>query len=377
MGRESALPFSRRAGADARPPLRLLFALPGFHRSERGAEVALLAVASELAKAGDAITVLGSGDLRPDAPYRFRKIPSVPRERFERFPRFPPVRSDTAWEEATFAANIMMRERLAGYDAAITCSFPFLHWALRSKSESRTAQIFVTQNGDWPAYSNASEYRSFKCDGLVCTNPDYLARNRERWRCALIPNGVDTERFRPGPGCRSRFGLPEDKPVILMVSAFIDSKRVLDGIRAVSKLDGVFLAVAGDGPLRQCARELAADLLPGRYKQLSLSAAEMPDLYRSADAFLHLSLLESFGNVFLEAWTCGLPIVAHESDRLRWILGPGQFLCDTQSKQQLEQRLRAALSAGADSSPAQADRFGWPSVAAQYRQFIASVVAAR
>jgi glycosyltransferase involved in cell wall biosynthesis len=362
---------------DARSPLRLLFALPGFHRYERGAEVALLAIASELAESGDAITVLGSGDLRPDAPYRFRKIPSVPRERFERFPRFPPVRSDTAWEEATFAANIMMRERLSGYDAAITCSFPFLHWALRSKSGPRTAQIFVTQNGDWPAYSNASEYRSFKCDGLICTNPDYLARNRERWRCALIPNGVDTERFRPGPGCRGRFGLPEDKPVILMVSAFIDSKRVLDGIRAVSKLDGAFLAVAGDGPLRQCARELAADLLPGRYKQLSLSAAEMPDLYRSADAFLHLSLLESFGNVFLEAWACGLPIVAHESDRLRWILGPGQFLCDTQNKQQLEQRLRAALSAVADSSPAQVEQFGWPSVAAQYRHFIAGVVAAR
>jgi glycosyltransferase involved in cell wall biosynthesis len=162
-----------------------------------------------------------------------------------------------------------------------------------------------------------------------------------------------------------------------MVSAFIDSKRVLDGIRAVSKLDEVFLAVAGDGPLRECARDLAADLLPGRYKQLSLSAADMPDLYRSADAFLHLSLLESFGNVFLEAWACGVPVVAHESDRLRWILGPGQFLCDTENKQQLVQCLRAALSAEAHSSPAQVEQFGWPSIAAQYRQFIAGVVAGR
>jgi len=42
--------------ADA-APLRFLFALPGFHQEERGAEVALLSVAEELAKLGDQVTV--------------------------------------------------------------------------------------------------------------------------------------------------------------------------------------------------------------------------------------------------------------------------------------------------------------------------------
>lgn len=41
--------------------MRLLFALPGFHLFDRGAEVALLSVAAELAKKGDNVTVVGSG----------------------------------------------------------------------------------------------------------------------------------------------------------------------------------------------------------------------------------------------------------------------------------------------------------------------------
>jgi glycosyltransferase involved in cell wall biosynthesis len=57
----------------------------------------------------------------------------------------------------------------------------------------------------------------------------------------------------------------------------------------------------------------------------------MPALYRSADVFLHLSKEESFGNVFLEAMACGLPIVGHDSPRLRWIVGDDEFLLDTES----------------------------------------------
>ena len=69
------------------------------------------------------------------------------------------------------------------------------------------------------------------------------------------------------------------------------------------------LVVAGDGHLRQEGDALAQQLMPGRYSRISLTAPEMPDLYRSADVFLHMSLLESFGNVFLEAMASGLPIV--------------------------------------------------------------------
>jgi len=370
----------RFAREPERTYMKLLFALPGFHRFDRGAEVALLAVAEELAKQGHAVTVMGSGEPRAGTSYDFRHISSVRRERFERFPFFPPLRSETAWEDMIFAANLLRAYRPADFDAVVTCSFPFTHWALRRPSRTAPLQIFVTQNGDWPAVASNSEYRTFACDGLVCTNPDYLDRNRERWASALIPNGVDLSRFRTGDDERERLGLPSDRPIVLMVSAFIATKRVVDGVRAVSRLDDAMLVVAGDGPLRDDAEALAADLLPGRYRRISLPASEMPALYRSADAFLHLSLLESFGNVFLEAWASGLPVVGHDSERLRWILGESApYLCDTENEAELARALATALATGRQRSGSMAgvERFGWPTIAGEYQQFIATLLANR
>jgi glycosyltransferase involved in cell wall biosynthesis len=159
-----------------------------------------------------------------------------------------------------------------------------------------------------------------------------------------------------------------------MVSALIDSKRVLEGISAVAGMENAVLVVAGDGPLRQHVLEAAESMLPGRFRLISLAADDMPALYRSADVFLHLSLQESFGNVFLEAWASGLPIVAHDSDRLRWILGDGQYLCESTSPPELQAALQAALARGTTSTREGVERFSWRCVGSQYQDFIQATV---
>lgn len=360
--------------------MRLLFALPGFHRYDRGAEVALLAVADACARAGDKVTVMGMGRERPGPAYAFRHVPAIRRERFERLPKMPMLRGETAYEEATFVPGLLARYRPAEYDVTVTCSFPFTNLALRRPSlrSHRPAHVFVTQNGDWPATSRQAEFRWFGCDGLVCTNPDYLARNKDRWRSALIPNGVDLQRFSPGPAERERFGLPADTPVVLMVSALIASKRVADGVRAVAGLPGAHLVVAGDGPLRDDVATLAEQLLPGRYQRITVKPADMPALYRSADVFLHMSLLESFGNVFVEALACGLPVVGHDTPRLRWIVGDGEPLVDTEDSRAVTTALDHALSTdpvAAAAHTTRAGRFGWDRIASDYRAFFRELVA--
>ena len=360
-------------------PLRFLFALPGFHAEDRGAEVALLAVADQLARSGDQVTVIGTGPDRPAAAYTYRRIAAIGRRRLEWLPHIPFFRSETAWEDATFAFNLRRAYRPADFDVTVTCNFPFTHWTLRRAGGAAAAplHLFVTQNGDWPAFSDKSEFRFFSCDGLVCTNPDYQERNRERWRTALIPNGIDPARFAGVEGDRAVFGLPEGTPVVLMVSALIESKRVPDGMRAVAALPEVHFAVAGDGPLRDEVEQLAADILPGRFTRLTLPADRMPALYRSADAFLHMSLQESFGNVFVEAMAAGLPIVGHDSSRLRWIVGERDTLCDTENGEALTAAIGRALAIGQGQADPRAQAFAWPEIAAQYRAFAAELMAGR
>ena len=362
--------------------MRILFALPGLHKYERGAEVALNALATELAVGGDEVTLIGSGDPKPSRPYRFFRARSLQREGFELFPSLPVFRSETVYEEASFVPGLLRRYRPRDFDITATCSYPFTNWVLRRPSlyGRRPPHVFITQNGDWPAQSDKSEYRLFGCEGLVCTNPDYYERNRLHWPSALIPNGIDVNLFRPGPSVREKFGLPKTAPIILMVSALIPSKRVADGIRAVSQLPDAHLVVAGDGPLRDEIRLLAEELLPNRFTRVSVAGQEMPLLYRSADVFLHLSKEESFGNVYIEAMACGLPIVGHDTARLRWIVGDHEFLTDTNDVSAVAARLTEARSSSEAQRKARLARssdFSWQKVAAQYRVFFEQVIASQ
>jgi glycosyltransferase involved in cell wall biosynthesis len=79
--------------------------------------------------------------------------------------------------------------------------------------------------------------------------------------------------------------------------------------------------------------------------------------------------------VFLEAWASGLPIVGHDSDRLRWILSDRHFLCDTTHASDLHAALRAALSAGRSGTPAGVERYSWESIGSQYRDFMSETLA--
>lgn len=357
-----------------------MFALPGLHRVDRGAEVAFIEIARELQGAGHDVTLIGSGPPRPGEPYRYIRAAARPRERFEAFPSFPPVRSETAWEDLTFLPGLWSAFRPRDFDIAATCSFPFTHWALRAKAaaaRSTVRHVFITQNGDWPARSDESEFRFFRCDGLVCTNPDYFALNKDRYRAILIPNGVDLSRFAPGPGQRAQLGLPEGSPIVLMVSALIASKNVAQGIAAVAEIPGAVLVVAGDGPLREKLATMAAKRLLDRFIQRTFASEQMPDVYRSADAFLHLSTTESFGNVYVEAMATGLPVIAYDQPRTRWIVGPDAFYADPGNPDGLVDAVRAGLAAGPgarDAMRRRASEFGWPAIARQYAGFLASLI---
>ena len=141
--------------------MRILFALPGLHRHNRGAEVAFISLAEELTRFGETVTLIGSGTHRGSTPYRFVSAGSLTRESFESFPSIPFLRNDCAYEELTFVPCLLKTYRPKDYDITLTCGYPFVNWTLRRPTLRgyRPPHVFVTQNGDWPAYAKNAEYQ--------------------------------------------------------------------------------------------------------------------------------------------------------------------------------------------------------------------------
>ena len=104
---------------------------------------------------------------------------------------------------------------------------------------------------------------------------------------------------------------------------------------------------------------------------------QTPDLYRSADLVLHTKIRESFGNVYVEALSCGTPIVAHDDEVTRWILGDHAILVDTELQAALTEAIIEALKAPRPNT-ASADwahrRYSWEVVAGKYLDFFGEVV---
>lgn len=361
--------------------MRIAFVLPGLHRVVRGAEVAFEAIAHELSQQDDCdVTLFGSGQPRSNQLYKFTHVNDLDRKHFERWPQVPIFRNEYVYEEFIFTLNLLSQYSYRDFDVTVTCSYPFLNWMLRRKGgNNRPAHIFVTQNSDYPAITDQSEYKFFGCDGLVCTNPEYFERNKHKWPCELITNGVDTDKFFSGKVERKQFDLPEDVPIVLMVSALIPSKRISEGIKAIAQTEDLHLVICGDGPERENIRRLGEELLSHRFHWRKLSHTQMPDMYRTADIFMHLSLDEPFGNVYLEALATGLPIVSHNRDVTRWITEDAAILVDTEDSSQILAGLRSALNQRTDEDisarRALIDRrFKWSHIGSLYYSFMKQIV---
>jgi phosphatidylinositol alpha-1,6-mannosyltransferase len=124
-------------------------------------------------------------------------------------------------------------------------------------------------------------------------------------RIRVVKPGVDTELFRPAPA-------PVVDPVLAFVSPVAANKgidRVLAAFTLVrAKIPDARLLVLGDGPLVPAVRGPGVDYL-GRG-----DAARVAAVLRSASVFVTAprstwKWSEQFGLAYLEAMSCGLPVV--------------------------------------------------------------------
>ena len=327
-------------------PPRVAFVLPGLGRVRRGAEAALTRIARGLRdRHGFEVELFGSGDEFPDG-LTGHRVRCVGRAAFERFPSLPALRTECQYEEATFALGLTACRAFDArrFDAAVTCSYPYVNWLLQRDRWRGVRHLFVTQNGDWPCRRENAEYRYFHADAVAAISPSHRETAAANFPTRLIPNGVDAERFVP----RTRRGATA--PHLLMVGALADSKRPLLAVEAAAAIPDAWLTVVGDGPLRDALRDALANRMPDRSTWTpSAPPREVARYFRAADAFLHCSRDEPFGLVFLESMASGCPIVAFDGPTQRWVVGPAGILVD--SDEPADFAAAAARATSAASAP--------------------------
>jgi len=126
---------------------------------------------------------------------------------------------------------------------------------------------------------------------------------------AVIPNGVDTRRFRPGKKIT-----PSPSVVVGSVGSLRPVKNHALLVRACAQLatEGVDLElrIAGEGPERAKLRRLAESLHFAARLKLHGHVENTPDFLRDLDIFVLSSESEAHPNALIEALACGIPCLA-------------------------------------------------------------------
>ena len=132
-----------------------------------------------------------------------------------------------------------------------------------------------------------------------------------------FPDIVDAQ-----PVSRATLETPPDAPVLLALSRLHPKKGLDILLRATAKLPGVYVWLAGDGPLDAELKALTAELkIEGRVRFLGWRT-DRAALLRAADICVLPSRYEPFGTVILEAWAAQTPLVACRS------AGPAGHIAD-------------------------------------------------
>lgn len=218
----------------------------------------------------------------------------------------------------------------------------------------------------------------FRPDHLVVFShaiANFVHALRPSQTTTIIPNGVDTHRFTP-QGEQISLGL--NKPLVLCVANLNhrSHKRVELAILAIASLPSVSLLICGDGSDRQYFQNLGEELLGcDRFAIKTFTADQMPQVYRSADAFTLPSIHEPFGIAYLEAMATGLPVVTTDDEMRRYMIADAGILCDVTDIESYATAISQVLRGNwQEKARRNASRFSWDAIALRYREVILQTI---
>jgi len=207
--------------------------------------------------------------------------------------------------------DIFTRPAVSGY-GALQRTKVILAWMNRAARHA--------PRGPWARIGRLGGYYSLK----YYKNFDHLVANTEdiaEWivgqgwpagKVTCIPNFAAA----PPDGApvpRASLATPDGAPLLLAMGRLHDSKAHDVSLQALVQLPEAYLWIAGVGPLEAKLKGMAEALgVADRVRFLGWRT-DASALYRTADVCVFPSRFEPLGNVVIQSWAHGLPVVAAES----------------------------------------------------------------
>ncbi len=183
--------------------------------------------------------------------------------------------------------------------------------------------------GDWILVGRLGGYYDLKyfrqCDYLV-GNTNGIVRwiIEQGWPAGRVqywPNFVDDFADTP-PASRADLGVPDQAMLILALGRLHRVKGFDLLIRAMAQVPGAHAVIAGAGPERADLERLARDCGVQNRVHFPGWRADAGALLKAADVFVSSSRHEPLGNMVLEAFSAGTPVIAAAAE------GPAEVITD-------------------------------------------------
>ncbi|TCZ65896.1 glycosyltransferase [Roseicella aquatilis] len=200
--------------------------------------------------------------------------------------------------------------------------------------------------GDWKRIGRLGGYYAMRffrgCDLLVANTPDirdYILRHG--WapeRVQYIANFAEADSLPALP--RAALDTPEGVPLLLSMGRLHREKGHDVTLRALAQLPEAVLWLAGSGPEEAALRALARELgVADRVRFLGWRE-DAGALYRAADLVVFPSREEPLGNVVIQAWVHGVPVISSRA------IGPAHLIRDGEDGLLVPIEDNEALAAG-------------------------------
>jgi glycosyltransferase involved in cell wall biosynthesis len=266
-----------------------------------------------------------------------------------------------------------------GYNPPLSCPAPFIFTMHDLNHLDRKENSSILKRLYYATVVMRASHRASR----ILTVSEFSRGRIIEWS-GVSPEKVVNVRCGVGPEYHSEvapYELPF--PYLLCISNRKLHKNEFRQVEAFSKSgvsDHIKLVFTGE-PTAELAKCIEQNHVTPRVHFAGwIPEAQLPSLYRSADAIVFASLYEGFGLPVLEAMACGTPVITSNSTALPEVAGDAALLVDPTSVDQIAEAIRRVLS---DSLLKQclrskglmrAKQFSWASTVADVQDVLTTVM---